>query len=185
MSGILARLILVCGFCLGAVGAAGFSEPVEPLAWPLFLAGIAGTAAGGLLLRSAIRRGSAEGGGDGLSRRGLAEALAGIAADVVRLDEEKGPLDRRVLCERIDAILSGPCFELGGRSEEYARELGPGAFARIWEGFAVCERLLARTWSIATDDHLEEALAELPRARAQILLAAEEAAREAGRVESP
>jgi hypothetical protein len=172
---ILARTLLVLGVCLGAIGAAGFGEEIERGAWPLFLSGIVASLIGGLLLRRALRRRIEEGEGGNLTREGLATALAAIAEEVVRLDDERESLDGETFCRRIDTLLTGACFELGSRNEDYARLLGPSAFAGIWEGFAVSERLLARAWSIATDGHLEEAREELSRARAPIVSAAERA----------
>ena len=46
--------------------------------------------------------------------------------------------------------------------------LGFSKYAGIWDGVASAERLLSRAWSMATDGHLQEAIEELPRARAQI-----------------
>jgi len=174
---VLSRFLLVLGVCLGAIGAAGFGGKVEAAAWPLYVSGIVACLAGGLLLRRDLRRRATEGGVEGVSRAGLAEALAQLAREVTELDESRESLDREAFCERIDALLTGPCFELGSRNEDYARLLGPTDYAETWEGFATCERLLSRAWSIATDDHLEEARAELPRARAAIHAAAERAAR--------
>ena len=172
MSALLPRLLLIAGFCLGAVGASGFGEEVESLAWPFFLAGVLGTMSGGLLVRRQTRRAAAAGdAGDPLSRAGLAAALAEIACEVVRLDDEKETVPATSFCARIDDLLTGACFETGGRNEDYARLLGPALFASIWEGFAVSERLLARAWSMATDGHLDEARTELSRARLQILAA--------------
>lgn len=173
---VFSRLLLVLGVCLGAIGAAGFGDEVEAEAWPLYVLGIVACLAGGLLLRRDLRRRATEGGAEGVSRAALAEALAGLAREVTDLAEAREALDREVFCERIDALLAGPCFEIGSRSEDYARLLGPTDYAETWEGFATCERLLSRAWSIATDDHLEEARAELPRAREAIRTAAERAA---------
>jgi len=166
---LLSRSLLVFGFCCAAVGAAGFDDPIEPLAWPLFGGGVVGAVVGGLLLRRAQRRRTAEGSGaDALSLAGIAVALEAIAAEVTAIDEARETIEGEELCTRIDTLLTGAYFELGARNEDYARILGPATFARIWEGFAISERLLARTWSIATDGHLDEARAELPRARAGI-----------------
>jgi len=165
---ILARLLLISGVCLGAIGAAGFAETVEPEAWPLFVAGIVTSVIGGLLLRRDTRRCATAGEEGGLTRKGLAETLGAIAREVESLDDERETLDRETFCARIDVLLSGACFELGSRNEDYARLLGPSDFAEIWEGFAVSERLLARAWSMATDGHLEEAREELSRAREPI-----------------
>ncbi|MEW6071247.1 MAG: hypothetical protein AB1726_01455 [Planctomycetota bacterium] len=172
MTAGIARLVLSAGVSLGTIGAAGFAPPIEPRAWLFFLLGIAGTLGGGLVLRRTIRR-RASGGAGGLGGRAeLAAALDRLAGEVDRLAAERAALDARVLGERIDALLSGPYFELGARNEEYSRALGAGSFARIWAGFAVSERLLARAWSMTTDGHLEEARAELPRASAEVRRAA-------------
>ncbi|MBC8328616.1 MAG: hypothetical protein H8E31_07705, partial [Planctomycetes bacterium] len=116
--------------------------------------------------------------GGALDRAGLAAALHDLALQLDALEADQGTLEPGALCRRIDALLLGPYFELGGRNEEYARVLGPGLYSRIWEGFAVSERLLARAWSMATDGHLEEALLELPRARQQLALAVQRADQE-------
>ncbi len=169
MYALLYRIVLVLGFCLAAVGASGFADEVEPLAWPFFLGGLVATTAGGLLLRRETRK-SAEGEGTAgaASDAELARGLAEIAAEVARLDDEKDTVSQGEFCTRIDTLLTGPCFEIGGRNEDYARLLGPSTFAHIWEGFATAERLLARAWSMATDDHLAEARIELTRARGHI-----------------
>lgn len=176
MIDLLARLVLVLGFCAGTVGAAGFARPVERLAWPLFVGGLLLVLAAGLFLRARSRRRlQAEAGGEH-GRAGLAAALARIAAEVDQLAAAAASLDQHALCARVDELLAGPYFDLGGRNDDYARALGPRDFARIWEGFAISERLLARCWSMATDGHLAEGRAELPHAREQIARAAAEAA---------
>ncbi|RMH04333.1 MAG: hypothetical protein D6702_03405 [Planctomycetota bacterium] len=177
MPTLLARLVLVVGFCLATVGSAGFAEPVEDGAWGLLIAGLAATVAGGLALRALQRRRIAAGAaGGGLAPAGLAAALTEIQREVQSLAAAAAGLGPAELAARIDPILSGPCFELGSRNEAYARLLGAEAFARVWSGFAVAERLLARAWSMATDGFPEEARAELPRAEEAISAACREAA---------
>jgi len=172
---LLARILLIGGVCLAAVGGAGFDEPVEALAWPLFLGGVAATLVGGLFLRRERHRRAAQGAEEGSGPEGLAVALANLAERVARLDDERESLEREELCRRLDELFDGPYFEIGSRSEHHARLLGAAAYASIWEGFAVSERLLSRAWSMAIDGHLEEALEELPRARRRIAQAAERA----------
>jgi hypothetical protein len=161
----LARITLILGVCLAAIGAAGFSEEIEKGAWPLFVVGIVAVVVGGLLLRRDVRRRAVAGTDGDLSLEGLTSALRELSAEVSRLDAEAESLDAETFCRRIDTLLSGPCFELGSRSEEYARALGASTFAATWEAFAISERLLSRAWSMATDGHLEEAREELSRAR--------------------
>lgn len=175
MTAFLARVVLVLGFCAATVGAAGFAEPVEGLAWPLFLLGLAAVLGGGLVLRSETRRRVELDQGGALSQAGLAAALHDLTGRLGALDEEKQGLAPEELCQRIDALLAGPYFELGARNEDYFRALGPGAYTRIWEGFAISERLLARAWSMAADGHPAQALEELPRSLDRLAQAAQQA----------
>ena len=46
--------------------------------------------------------------------------------------------------------------------------LGMSRYTQVWGGVAVAERLLARSWSLATDGALDEAREEIPLARAQL-----------------
>lgn len=175
MNTLLARTFLISGVCLAAVGGAGFGEPVEALAWPFFLGGVAATLIGGLSLRRERRQRAADGAEKGTAQEGLAALLEDLLGRVARLDDERESLESAELCRRLDELFEGPYFEIGSRSEDYARALGAGAYSSIWEGFAVSERLLSRAWSIAIDGHLEEARGELPRARRQLAQAAERA----------
>ncbi len=164
MTALLARIVLVLGFCAATVGAAGFAETIESEAWPLLLGGLALVIGGGLVLKRETRRAAEDGHGGPIGRAGLSAALSELQRELSALVAEREALGEGALCQRIDALLSGPYFELGARNEDYARVLGPSAYARIWEGFAISERLLARAWSIATDGRRELALEELPRA---------------------
>jgi hypothetical protein len=174
---LLLRALLVLSFCAATVGAAGFADPVEPAAWPLFVGGMAGVAVLGWWLRAAQRRRVAAAHGGDLGRAGLAAGLSALLAELDALVAEAHGLDQAALARRVDGLLAGPCFDLGAHHEEYARALGPADHPRIWDGFAVAERLLARAWSMATDGHRESALAELPEARRHLLRAVEEASR--------
>ncbi len=174
---LLLRALLVLSFCAATVGAAGFADPVEAAAWPLLLGGMAGVGAFGWTLRRAERRRAAEEQGGELGRAGLAAGLRALLVELDALVAEAEGLDGAALCRRVDALLAGPCFDLGAHSEAYSRALGPADHPRVWDGFAVCERLLARAWSMATDGHREAALAELPEARRHLLRAVEEASR--------
>ncbi len=171
---LLLRALLILGFCVGTVGAAGFGESIEAMAWPLFGGGLALVIGAGLILRLRLKRRDAE--GEGSIGVELAETVARIAHEVDALAESASELGREEFCRRTDALLNGPFFDLGSRNEELLRRLGAGVYASIWDGFATAERLLARAWSMATDDHLAEGLEELPRARRAIDRAATAAA---------
>ncbi len=178
---LLINLILVAGFCLGTVGAAGFHVPMdaefleahpdagtEPLAWPLFGVGLGLVFVGGYLSRLE-RKALVSGDGENGGLKGQAAALLETIRDhVVELDEKKAELSSEEVRERIDHLLANDYFDLTSKNEELAGLLGFSDYARVWEGVAIAERLLARTWSMATDGYLEQGLLELPRARQQL-----------------
>jgi hypothetical protein len=170
----IGNLFLILGVCLGTVGAAGFSDPPEPGSWLLFGLGLAGVVIGGLLLRRVARGASGQAGHAAAAIGDLVQRVESIAQQVGDIDREKGQLSASEFCHRLEQLTSGEYFELGSRSDEYQQQLGFGSFSKVWAGIAVCERLLARAWSMATDGHLAEAHLEIPMARAEI-----EAARKA------
>lgn len=231
----LSKLLVVLGFCLGALGAAGFHAPSDPveasrqenaeeldasisarstetLAWPFFAGGLGLLLLGGFLSRrgdgggAGARDGdgravsgsstwpseravpasdpSADGGPGGAAAEGeqataraeFLTMLEGLRDQVATLDDEKQGLSADDIRGRIDALISGPWFDLTQRNEELMQLLGFAGYARVWEGVATAERLLARCWSMATDGHLEEGLEELPHARENIARAAGEMA---------
>lgn len=158
----LAQLLFIVGFCLATIGGAGFSDSIESYALLLFGVGLALCLVGGLLLRRAVHASAHEMVADGLSEEGLARSIDKIIADVRVLVGDANILDAKQLVVRIDALLQGPYFDIGSRNEDYMRVLGNAVYTQYWDGFAVSERLLARSWSMAADGALEEARAELP-----------------------
>ncbi|MDP7061760.1 MAG: hypothetical protein QF489_02350 [Planctomycetota bacterium] len=158
----IAQLLFIGGFCVATVGGAGFSDPLEESALMMFIGGLVLVLVGGIMLRRAVHAEAHEKVADGLSEEGLAKAIEGIAADVRGLIDEASGLDGKQLCTRIDTILQGSFFDIGSRNEDYMRVLGNTVYTRYWDGFAVGERLLARSWSMAADGAVAEAVAELP-----------------------
>ncbi|MCP4093285.1 MAG: hypothetical protein GY747_07535 [Planctomycetes bacterium] len=158
----IAQLLFIGGFCVATIGGAGFSDPLEPNALIMFIGGLVLVLIGGIMLRRAAHAEAHEKVSDGLSEEGLANSIKRIADDVRSLVSDASSLDGKQLCTRIDAILQGPFFDVGSRNEDYMRVLGNTVYTRYWDGFAVSERLLARSWSMAADGALEEAVAELP-----------------------
>ena len=185
----LATIVIVIGFCVGTVGAAGFHEPrkaaggaeaalvpaedrphTEELAWPLFLGGVVLLVAGGFLGRMQAG-GTAVGAEHVASERAAYLAQLTVIRDKVVAIEEaaRAPgVSERAVRDRIDALLRDEYFDFTSRNEDLTKLLGVGDYARVWEGVAVCERLLSRAWSMATDGWPEEGFAELPAARANI-----------------
>ena len=158
----LAQLLFIGGFCVATIGGAGFSDPIQANAMVMFCVGLAMCFVGGMMVRRAAHAEAHEQVAEGLSEEGLASAIKGIAAEVRTLIADASALNGKQLCTRVDAILQGPFFDVGSRNEDYMRVLGNSVYTRYWDGFAVSERLLARSWSMAADGALEEAMAELP-----------------------
>lgn len=167
----LPNLLIVLGFCLGTLGAAGLNQlarQAEPGSWLYLGAGVALLGLGGALGIARRRAGAqarhAAGRGLDWFRARIAELRDAIAL----LDESKAELEPRQLHQRIGALLEGPFFDLTARNQELIQLVGFGPYARIWDGVASAERLLARSWSMLTDGYPAEARAELSHARKAI-----------------
>ncbi len=173
----LAQFLIVIGFCVAAIGAAGFDRTPEPEAIPLFAGGLVALAVGAVLGKRAAKASDVAALGSGPSE-GLAirSRIEGIRDMVIELDDQKAQLSSADLCARIDSLLRNEYFDLASQNDEIAKALGFSDYAKVWDGIAVAERLLARVWSIATDGFLEEALESLPDARRNLERAAEAAA---------
>ncbi|MFQ5749919.1 MAG: hypothetical protein ACE5H3_10750 [Planctomycetota bacterium] len=173
---LLANVILILGFCTATVGAGGFARTPEPLAWPLFLGGLAVTALGGGLLRRLRAAGGGKGQAPAGRKAGFLALMEAIRDRIVELDEQKDQLPSKELCRRIDELLRGEYFDLTSRSEELVGLVGFRCYARVWEGVAVAERLLSRAWSISTDGWHDDAVLELPILRQEFEAACREMA---------
>ena len=176
----ITQALVLVGFVVATIGAAGFHSPTksaageamlaegadagslgstEPMAWTLLLGGLAALVAGAVLSR---RSGDAQGEGTRESVAGVRQQLEAVRDAVTRLDEAR-PADADLIRE-IDDLRGGLLFELGSQSDEFAASVGFDAYASVWSHFATCERLLNRRWSMG--GHGDEGREELPRARA-------------------
>ena len=165
---IIGNLFLILGVCFSTVGAAGFAEAPEDFSYEVFGVGILLVVIGGLTVRRATRS-SGAGTEHLIAVLGdLQLKIQTIATRVGEIDDSKDALESDDFCKQIDVLLCGEYFELGARNEEFQQLLGFSKYSKVWSGIAVCERLLARAWSIATDGHFAEAKEELPLARAEI-----------------
>ena len=185
MKNVLPNLLMVLGFCIGAVGATGFHSPTdsanasgaaaadapstETYAWALLVGGIVMLGAGALLGRGARAESLAEGKSGVVA--GIQKELVEIQSLVAGLDESKDSMENAELMARIDDMKTGVLFDLGNRSDSFASQIGFDAYARVWGDFATCERLLNRSWSMAADGHTSESRAEIPLAHAAITAA--------------
>ncbi len=181
---IASRALIILGFCAAAIGAAGLKIPTGiaapdistqlsapasfAVAVTIFIGGTVALVTGGILLKVAKKSTATAGEkGDG-TVNDFATLLEGIRGEIQALDDSRAGLTDEELTRRIDELLKNQYLDLTLRNEELAGLLGFSKYAGIWDGVASAERLLSRAWSMATDGHLEEAIEELPRARAQI-----------------
>lgn len=164
----LANSILILGVCLGVIGAAGLTDPVQDGAYGFFAAGMVACVAGGVLFRRATRVGGESDAHAAAAVGDLQQRIESIARRVGSLEERMPELDGPAFCEEVNDLLAGEYFELGSRAEEFSQLLGMSRYTQVWGGVAVAERLLARAWSMATDGALDEAREEIPLARAQL-----------------
>ena len=163
----LIRILLVAGFCLGTLGAAGFKHKgsPEPGSVPLFVGGALALLAGGVLARVARKRDAKQAGGAAARRKEVLALLRAVHDSVVALEQKSASRTPQETRKAIDELVSGSLFDLTSANEEIATMLGFEAYARVWSPLANAERILARVWSLLTDGFPEEALAELPAAR--------------------
>ncbi len=163
------RILITAGFCLGTLGAAGLSDPPQARAGIFFGAGSAALLAGGLLALLAVRKTrQARRSAGAEERQRVAQALESIRESIRAIESAAERMESADIHRRVDELIGGAFFELTSRHEELIQLLGFKTYARVWDGVAVAERLLNRCWSMLTDGWTDEALQELPRARAHI-----------------
>jgi len=174
---LVSQLLIVVGFCVASIGAAGFGVPLEDGAMALFIGGMIALAVGAFMAKQAAKaEQTAKAASIADSGITVQSQIEGLRDLVAKLDDEKATLASEVLCQRIDDLLTNEYFDLTSKNDEIARDWGFSNYAKVWDGVATAERLLSRVWSIATDGHLEEALESLPEARRSLERAAEQAA---------
>jgi len=164
---MLLRLVFILSFCVATIGATGFAEEIEAMAWPLFGGGLLVTLASGWMLRQQSRSEAASAAAGELSLTALGSAVDAIRQAAIAVETESSTLDSAALAERLDEVIV-QCRILGNRNEDFMRALGTEKYVRVWDGFATGERLLARAWSMAADGYVEEARGELPKALAHL-----------------
>jgi hypothetical protein len=172
---LLQNLLVVFGFCLATLGAAGFAREIEAWAIPMFAGGFVFLAAGAWMNKSSKSSGEGAASLD-TDKAQVSQQIDKIRDIVAGIDDGKANLESDEIRRRIDELLKNEYFDLTSRNDEIAKLLGFTNYARVWEHVAIAERLLARVWSIATDGYLETALQDLPEARRQIERAATEMA---------
>ena len=169
----LPNVLIVGGFCLATLGAAGFDAQREPNAATYLVLGMIVLVVGGVWDRR-MKRSTTETVDHGSSLAGFVTTVEAIRGKVVQLDDGKGTLHPDEIHSRIDHLMGEEFFDLTSRHEELIALVGFNAYAKAWDGIATAERLLARCWSMITDGFAEEGLEELPLARAAIDQAATE-----------
>ncbi len=158
---LLSNIFLILGFCLGTVGAAGFGPETESLAWPFLIAGTVLISVGAILRRRLAQSPAASQVQGQGSASELKDRLSAVTQQLHDLQEVMDSLDDSAFFDQLDAVLDGAVFDLTKDSEDFMRGLGFAQYAKVWDGIACGERLLARAWSMATDGHCQEARAEV------------------------
>ena len=168
------RILIITGFCAAALGAAGLGKPAGEDSVPtstavgILCCGALALVIGGILLKLAKKTAGGNEDEEAAATSLFPSLLGEILVKIQALDESRAGLSAEDLTQEIDALLKEQYFDLTARHEEFAALLGFSKYAGIWDGVASAERLLSRAWSMATDGPLQEAIEELPRARAQI-----------------
>lgn len=94
-------------------------------------------------------------------------ALARIAEDAAKLDDEKTTVSVYDLRRRIDETFPEHLLSFVEARESIAHSYGLQAYAEVMNRFAAGERFLNRVWSASTDGYQDEARDYLGRAREQ------------------
>jgi len=168
------RILIITGFCAASLGAAGLGKPAGEDSVPtstavsILCCGALALVIGGILLKLAKKTAGRNEDEEAAATSLFPSLLGEILVKIQAMDDSRAGLSAEDLTQEIDALLKEQYFDLTARHEEFAALLGFSKYAGIWDGVASAERLLSRAWSMATDGHLEEAIEELPRARAQI-----------------
>ena len=168
------HLLIIIGFCAASLGAAGLGNPSaadsvsQSMAVTILITGSLLLVICGLVTKSLKKSAGAEDAEANEPADDFASLLAEISREIRLLDDSRAGLAQAELTERINSLLKNQYFDLTSRNEELAALLGFSVYATIWDGVASAERLLLRAWSMATDEHLDEAIQELPRARSHI-----------------
>lgn len=168
----VATALLVIGTIVGTLG--GAHLPTAD--WRIVGAGLALLAAGALLMR---RVGGASAPARAAAHGDLLAALAALPERVDQLAAEAASLDLVELRRRIDRVNEDAIQPIAESSPELLPVLGATRFADLFGVFASGERLLARAWSAAADEHREEALSAVALAAERIREAAAAARRSA------
>lgn len=95
------------------------------------------------------------------SRISPKQLLTRIAESVNRLVENEQSLDVADLQPELDGLLEGDVADFVRGRDALRSSLGTSAFAEIFGPFSSAERKLARAWSAAVDDHIDEARSSL------------------------
>tara|TARA_B100001750_G_scaffold247152_1_gene271933 strand:- start:242 stop:862 length:621 start_codon:yes stop_codon:yes gene_type:complete len=171
---VIIHLLIIVGFCAASLGAAGLGKPSDAdsvsqsMAVTIFITGSLLLVICGLVTKSLKKSAGAEDTEANEPADDFASLLAEISREIRQLDDSRAGLAPAELTERINSLLKNQYFDLTSRNEELAALLGFSVYATIWDGVASAERLLLRAWSMATDEHFDEAIQELPRARSHI-----------------
>ncbi len=182
-----ANLLILIGFCVGTLGAAGFHSPYnssthglgpgemgtvtipadqgildnEEYATLLFLLGLGMLIAGGFLTKAAKGSAGLVEGDHHAQGNALLGHLTGIEASLRELHGKASSMNSSELHQAITDVSEGPIYDLTSEFEHWTQVLGFDRYSQVWTGVASGERLVQRAWSMETDGHSEEAIAEL------------------------
>ena len=166
---ILAYLFFALGTMIAISGGAKMPKPEEtfPDTFPIFIGGAILAAVGVVLWRYALRmerQAETANSHDHDAPGSPFSYLADVVAPAQALCSELEQLDRHSLLTRVDELLENYILPFAEVRQGVIDRLGMTKGAEILVTVAFGERMLNRTWSAASDEHMPEARACLPDA---------------------
>jgi hypothetical protein len=158
--------LFTVGLTFGIVAGARVVEPVgtwPPTTW-LWLVNAVIAAIGVTLWRMGVKQAAKA---DAQSSEGADNPftlLSELVAPAKKLGDDMGTLDQDAVMSRVDELLDTYVLPFAQVRHKVIDRLGMARGSEILVTIAYGERMLNRTWSAASDEHLPEAQASAPEA---------------------
>jgi hypothetical protein len=160
--------LFVFGLTFGIVAGARVVEPVgtwPPTTWLWLVNAVIG-AVGVTLWRMGVKQTAKAEAANSEGADNPFTLLADLVAPAEKLAGVMDTLDERAVMSRVDELLEGYVLPFALVRHKVIDRLGMTKGSEILVTIAYGERMLNRTWSAASDEHLPEARASFPEALA-------------------
>ena len=164
---IIGYLLITVGFLAGALSATVDAVETDKVHWIYFAIGLAVAVAGVVLVRLEKRSHRTSQGKLASNMEAVKSSMESIAANVAKLDAEKGQIETYEMRHRIDEALPEHIETFVEARESIAHVHGLQVYADVMSSFAAGERYLNRVWSASADGYIDEVNEYIGRAKEQ------------------